>query len=379
MTRNPGGALSTLALHRFAGSHREIGRQYGSTCAALVDKHLALALDRLGRSGIAPQQALDVALRFRPFVQEHAAFLDEEIVGLAEGAGIGLAEAYLLQVRAEVYGVLLGDTGVANECTTFAVLPEATATGVALAGQNADLPDLYADLMIVIELHPDGEPGVLMAVPAGQVSYIGINAAGMAAFGNFLHCDGWRVGFPRYLFSRYALAKGSTAAALAGLRSLPRAASRNLVLIDAGNDVVDLENTPSRDAEVRPVGGLLGHTNHYVAPELHDAERAEDKYLRNSRIRLARVTALLREHRGRLDPPTMATILRDRSDAPDALSVEPFDDPDRGEAAAEGYMTVASVIAEPHRGRMWVTGGPPSQAGYVEYSFAHGQGEHDAF
>lgn len=371
--------MSTLALHRFAGSHREIGRQYGSTCAALVDKHLALALDRLGRSGISPEQATDVALRFRPFVQEHAAFLDEEIVGLAEGAGIELAQAYLLQVRAEVYGVLLGAAGAANECTTFAVLPEATGTGTALAGQNADLPDLYADLMIVIQVHPDDEPGVLMAVPAGQVSYIGINEAGMAAFGNFLHCDGWGVGFPRYLFSRYALAQGSTAAAMAGLRGLPRAASRNLVLIDADHDVVDLENTPSRDAEVRPVDGLLSHTNHYVAPELQGEERAEPRYLRNSRVRLDRVTALLREHRGRIDPPTMAAILRDRSDAPDALSVQQFDDPDRGAAAADQYMTVASVIAEPQRGRMWVTGGPPSQSGYVEYSFAQGQGEQDAF
>ncbi|WP_232663979.1 C45 family autoproteolytic acyltransferase/hydolase [Pseudonocardia sp. TRM90224] len=368
-----------LTLHRFTGSHREIGRQHGSVCSELVAKHLDMALDRLSRTGIGPDRAAEVALRFRPSVREHAGFLDEEIVGLAEGAGISVAEAYLLQVRAEVYAEVLGDPGAANECTTFVVLPEATATGKALAGQNADLPDMYADLMIVMHLVPDDGPHVLMATPAGQISYIGMSDAGMATFANFLHCDGWGPGFPRYLFSRYALAQGSTAAALAALRALPRAASRNLIMVDAELDAVDFENTPTRDAELRPVDGLLSHTNHYLAPELADEERSVEKYLRNSRTRHERVSGLLREHHGAITPEVMGSIMRNRDDAPDALSVQERDDPDRGDTAPEHYMTVTGVIAEPAAGRMWVTAGPPSQAAYVEYSFAEGQGSADAF
>ncbi|MFT4040907.1 MAG: hypothetical protein QM692_22180 [Thermomicrobiales bacterium] len=94
---------ATFPFHRFTGSHRQIGRQFGEATADRIRRHLDLALARLqSRSGRTPDDALAAALRYRPFVQEHAPFLDEEIVGVAAGAGISLAEGYLLQLRAEL-------------------------------------------------------------------------------------------------------------------------------------------------------------------------------------------------------------------------------------------------------------------------------------
>ncbi|GAA3742890.1 isopenicillin-N N-acyltransferase-like protein [Spinactinospora alkalitolerans] len=366
-----------LELHRFRGSHRSIGRQHGTACADLVAEHLDLALARLASAGVDRATATAVAAEYRPFVQEYAGHLDEEIAGIAEGAGITLAEAYLLQLRAEVYADVLGSPATANECTTFAALPEATATGTGLAGQNADLPDLYAGLMIVVHIEPDDGPEILMATPAGQVSYIGISSTGMAVFANFLNCEGWRRGFPRYLLSRFAMHHAGVAQACSALRDLPRASSRNLVLLDAAGTAVDFENTPRRSALLPPEDALLAHSNHYLAPDLLDEERSNARYLRNSRIRHARMRHLLKENHGRLDPPTMAAILRDRDDGADGLSVHAEDHRERGDE--DHYMTVASVIAEPARGRIWVSAGPPSRSRYVEYSFAGGRGIGHAF
>ena len=89
--------------YRFAGSHRTIGRQFGEACAELVRRHRDLALARLERrTGIPSDQALSAALAFRPAVLSHAPSFDEEIQGVAEGAGLSLSEAYVLQLRAEL-------------------------------------------------------------------------------------------------------------------------------------------------------------------------------------------------------------------------------------------------------------------------------------
>ena len=132
-----------------------------------------------------------------------------------------------------------------------------------------------------------------------------------------------------------------------------------------------MENTPSRSAILRANAGTLAHSNHYVHPELQECERADEVWLANSRRRLARMRALLSEQYGKLDPPAIAEILRDRHDAPDALSVLASDVAQPGETP---YMTVTSVIAEPAAGRIWVTPGPPSEARYTEYSFGNEQG-----
>src|SRR3712207_8472811 len=45
------------------------------------------------RAQIAPAEALTAALAFRPAVLTHAPFFDEEIQGIAEGAGLTIEEA----------------------------------------------------------------------------------------------------------------------------------------------------------------------------------------------------------------------------------------------------------------------------------------------
>lgn len=127
------GAGRGFPCARLAGTHREIGRQFGEAFTELIRRHRDLALDRLqARAGVDVQTAVGAALRYRPYVIRHAGFLDDEIQGVAEAAGLSLAEAYLLQLRAELATPVIGEAGVApsrepalagetgDECTTFA-------------------------------------------------------------------------------------------------------------------------------------------------------------------------------------------------------------------------------------------------------------------
>jgi len=359
-------AAGPYPFHRFSGSHFEVGRQYGEECRELIARHYGLAIERLAaQTSLAPDDALDRALAYRGHVQRHARFLDEEIQGLAEGAGLSLGQAYLLQLRAEL-NQARGDQ-VDDECTTFAALSPATLDGAPLAGQNADLPSIYRELGVVVHIAAGDRPEVIMLTPAGQISYVGINDRGLAVFGNFLTCDGWRVGFPRYLLTRLVLAQGSIGQALAALEGVPRASSRNLMMVDAGDRAADLETTPTQASVLEPEDGLLVHSNHYLADDLTGEERAEPARLENSRTRLDRIRVLLAGRRGELDAGSVADVFRDRATLPHAICVLPED--------REGVDTItfASVVAEPGKGRVWVCSGPPSENDYRCFSFAGGE------
>lgn len=351
---------------RFSGTHRAIGEQFGDACSELIHRHLEKALNRLAGQGIDRGEALARARQYRTYVQQYAAFFDEEIAGVSRGAGISLDEAWLLQLRAEVATPVSPRQNACDndECTSFAVLADATSNGVPLVGQNADLPAFYGEIGVVAEIVPDDMPAVLMLLPAGQVSYIGINDRGMGCFANFLTCDDWRHGVPRYLYSRLALTQETVDDALALIRSIPRASSRNMIMLDAHGTAADLETTPYSDARLDPVDGLLAHSNHYVAESLLDEERSPEKNVSNSRVRLRQMQELLIENRGRLNASTMQSILRDRTCYPDTLCRMAGDDGD------SDVITFASLIAEPTEGRLWVAVGPPNENEYQQHEFS---------
>jgi len=357
---------------RLSGSHRQIGRQFGAAVQPLIRHHLDQALARLGSGNrLSRADALAAAMRYRPYVQAYALFLDEEIVGVAEGAGLALDEAYLLQLRAEAATpttagpapLLAGPHDGPDECTTFAALGAITASGETIVGHNADLPALYREVGVMLEIVPNDSPAMLMLTPAGQVSYIGMNDRGLNVTANYLTCDGWRVGFPRYLLSRIALQHDTVDAAIAAIRAIPRASSRNMLLVDAHGDAADLEMTTIRDACIEPTDGVLAHSNHYTAASLASEERAGTEYVANSTARLNRIRELALEHRGRLDVAAAQAILRDRACFPDTLCRMP------GDWDGRDVLTFASLVAVPARRELWVAVGPPNEHEYRRHSF----------
>ncbi|MCU0486131.1 MAG: C45 family peptidase [Anaerolineales bacterium] len=354
-----------LPFYTFSGTHRQIGRQYGEACSNLIQQNLELSLKRLqAHTGATAQQVFKRVLQYQPYVRQYAPFLDEEIVGMAEGAILSLEQAYFLQLRAEIESAFSTRTSH-SECTSFMIRHDASADGQPLAGQNADLPAFYADMLVVMEVIANDLPAILMVIPAGQVSYLGMNQHGLCAFANYISCTGWRPGFPRYFLSRLALTTPEVHAAQALLQPIYRASSRNLLLVDANSQAVDIEFAVERQARLEINGNTFVHANHFDAPVMGSEETSSPKDLHNSHVRLKRLQELLAEQYGQLDAAHMQEILRDRVMHPDPLSIEPGDDPEHD------YITVCSIIAEPLKHQLWATAGPPSLYPYQRYSFRH--------
>lgn len=358
---------NNFPFHHFRGSHFEVGRQHGAALQPQIALHLERLQRRFERQGVSLARAEQAALGYRDGISAVSTGLDDEIRGLATGAGITLGAAFLLQLRAEVFVELVGKHGAEQECTTFAIQPERGADGRGFVGQNADLPAMYHDLMAVVRLSVDDEPELLMVLPAGQISYIGINNAGLGVFGNYLHCASWRDGFPRYLYTRVALRKSSVAEAEAALRELHRASSRNVIMLDAAGGAVDLENTADEMVAIAADHGFIAHANHYLDERLSHHE--SNPFLENSQIRYRRLAGSIAASETGLDPASIAVLLRDRSDIGNELSIYPEDD-DRNIDPEDRNMTVTSVIAEPARGQIWVASGPPSRHEYTLFGFA---------
>jgi predicted choloylglycine hydrolase len=349
---------AAFAHHVLRGTHREVGRQHGEALRPLIRAHLELIYTQgAERSNLAPDAARRWALAFGPVIADTAPHFLEEIEGVAAGAGIEPAEALLLQVRQEVAHI--ARFGAADlECTSFAVSGAHTRTGGTFAGQNADLAGGVEAFSAVLTFAVTGKPAVMMLVPAGQISYLGISGEGLSANANFLRSAGWRTGFPRYLLTRLAIEQPTLKAAVEAALTPKRASSRNLLLADRSGAMVDIE-TAAHEHALTWGDGCLVHANHHVLPGMDAHETATADELHNSRCRHERIAALMEAHRGRLDVETLQTILRDHASRPHSICAHP------GERVS---YTFASLIADLDAGSLTIAVGAPCEHEYATYS-----------
>lgn len=352
---------TTFPFHTFKGTHLEIGQQFGEACRDLIRKNYELSLERLtSKIDIGSKDALDEeVLKSRRFVQQYAPFYDEQVQGVAEGAEISLADAYFIQLRAEAYRYFeeMGD------CTSFAVLPEATEDGRSLIGKNADLPGYATEVGVIMECRPNDAPAYLTVTLAGLVSYEGINEQGLGVTANFLDTGGWRPGVPRYMLPGLALTQNSIEDAVQIIQNVHRASSRNVMILDSeAEKAVGMEVTPTRDALYQPERGMLYHSNHFISDALLDEERSKGTFLSNSKARIRRIEQLMNEHHGRINTDVMQTILSDREGEPDCICMNADGDNES--------VTFSSIIANPSEREIWISSGPPHLNDYKRYTLS---------
>jgi isopenicillin-N N-acyltransferase-like protein len=344
-----------------AGAPYERGRAYGAAVAPLI-RHSIASYARLFacRRGLDWAASQAEAMGFAPLLREVAPDLLEEMRGIADGVGRGLAEIVALNVRTELMaGVASGvyhpggsaalarnrAAGVPEhqpepgelqptapgagalddgECTTVAAAGPATASGGALLAQTWDWQGDQRAACLLLRVRAPGEPELLTMTEAGMVGKSGLNSAGVAVALNLLRslADGREVGMPVHVLLRKMLQAPSFAAARAVADLAPASGSSCVTLAGAGGELLSLELTPSGVAEVRPEGGLLAHANHCVDAGAAAGECPLEP-ISTSRERAGRAWELLRAGRGELDVPALQAILRDHDGDPRCICRHP--------------------------------------------------------
>lgn len=331
-----------MTVHKFplievSGSSYEMGYQHGEQAADLIRQYILWieTLTHMSRDVLCRN-----AMAFLPVMETLSPYLVEEARGLADGAGISFEEAVLCQARTEAAHVSEGG------CTTFALTGSATADCQPLAGQNQDLEPEYADVAILLRVKPDdGRPRALMFTFAGQLGYAGMNQYGLAHFNASLYDYRWQFGLPRQPLKRVMLEKRGVDECLSLIAQHRTCSAANVVLCDGQGRITDVELRPEGIAVFQDEhADCCLHTNHYLTPQFASYETDS---LPDSRPRLDRMRALVRENWGRITVETLKEILADHQGDPGGICRH-------GE---RGWHSIAGYIAEPGRGLLHVRRG----------------------
>ncbi len=346
-----------IRVLRLEGSPRERGLAHGRAYAESIrlyaeDRvHLAADGSWAGRKAT-EADVLALAEEMLPAHRAYAPDLTEEMLAMAEGAGISAAEALIVG-------------GFTDFVDTLRATGARPAANPQLDAEGDDctavlVPDLLAQTW---DMHDSATPHVIMldiqeVVPSlvfttvGCIAQIGLNAAGIAiGINNLVGTDG-RIGVTWPFVVRKVLQATTIEAALAAIVDAPLAGAHNYLILDAHGHGYNVEAMPTH-REVTTLGGTpIVHANHCVVPATaqHEAERAP-ALLASSRARMARALELTAQG---VDVDSLIALTRDsvicrRSEPP--YHVE----------------SSGAVVMRPATRDLWAVWGVPADAEYERF------------
>jgi isopenicillin-N N-acyltransferase like protein len=272
-------------------------------------------------------------------IREQAPDIFREIEGLADGAGISLPQAMLLQVRRELAG--FSRFATAGDCTTFA-----RTSGKPVLGQTVDLAGDMDEQLTLLRVRDrfTGHRALVLSF-TGLLGYLGVNDRGLAVGINLVLGGDWKPGLPPYLAIRHLLDTcASVEGALDRLGELDLASSRCFMLCD-GSSAAYAELLDGRLSVRR--GSVLSHTNHFLDPDFAALDDMNVFARNGSRKRLDACSAWLRANLDCTDPEACF----------DLFTSAPVCVPDSGDRSVE--KTVAAVVLDPVDRVLYVRPGNP--------------------
>lgn len=355
----------TLPFIVAQGDPGEIGAAYGEQARELIGGNIEDYRGKFAAVGVSTETARRLGERFRATTYEYAPRIATTLDAMAEAAGVDVGDVYALNARTELMlpaGVLV------TECTGVSVLPEHTASGHTVLGQNWDWYPSQLPYSMLLATRDERGHEVVCLTEAGMLAKAGLNSAGVGVCVNLLHCDrdGVPGGVPYHVLIRAVLDQPLGIANALKVTAMPRSASINLLVAAAGGVAVDLEIAPGATGRVLPDAGLLVHSNHFVSGI--DVRDGIYDIGGSSLFRDVRLRQLLagRAAERKVDVDDVTDALRDHLGYPYGLCrhVNPDDEP------VLQSLTCSSVVMDLDERLLLVSDGPPCQSPYVETSLA---------
>lgn len=369
--------MPSLPVLELGPDPRERGRIHGETLGAAVRDNIETYLARFEVAGAPRASVMAQSEEWLAFMRGDNAEYAEEMAAIAASAGVSETEIAMLNARFEITYLAFGaEARTANRrleqegCTSFGLMPEATASGKTLLCQNWDWLEKVHGRTYVQRIRRsskpgEGKPDMIGFSEAGIVgSKMGVNAAGIGLCVNGLvtPMDGTTgMRKPFHVRCREILDAWRFDQALTPVVQTDRTASSNFLIGHADGEIIDIEATPEFCSYIYPVDGLVVHANHLVK-ETRTTSQME-RISANTLYRGPRLDRILRKDIGRLDKAKIVAALQDDFSTPAAicrladLSLPP----------EKRVITVAGVIIDLADRVLHVSDGPPSHAPFVAY------------
>ncbi len=342
-----------------AGLPRALGRQIGEAAREEIRGFCAIALSLVNKSIRVSRAAADqvIASTLRS-AESYSPDMVEELRGMAEGAGVPLADLMLLQIRNQLQPD--SDAG----CTSLSLAGRGGRGSEGIVAQNWDNDPALQPFTLVLTRRPVGKPALMTVTQAGLIAYIGFNDAGIGACLNTLPAPSRRLGVPHYFTVRGIYEAISLEGAVRAVERAERAIPANIMLTTPQGPA-DLEVTLD-SVHVLRNGADAGitHTNHCRHPELHTINQQFPELIQ-SHERQARIDQLLDLTRQQPGVLEVMNLLRDHQGFPRSICRHANSDPRTG-----GWETVFSVIIDTASRQMHVSRGTPCDHPYETYVLA---------
>jgi isopenicillin-N N-acyltransferase-like protein len=357
-------STNSFARLHVKGSPHEIGRQHGAAFRAKIQDNVGVYLDlfryygKLDRDGV-----LARARGFVPIVEDFDADLMDEIRGIADGADCALEEIVALNSRTELMFKDGGSNFHHGECTAMAAMPEATADGHMLLGQNWDWMTRIQDNCVVLDIEQKNKPRVLTFTEAGFVGKFGMNEAGLGLCANLLVGAESRPGVQFHLFCRGILNSPTLSEAIGKVYGSQSGASGNYLIAHADGEAIDVEASPNGADYLYDPSGILTHTNHFEG-KFADQDQGR-KHVPDTVVRYCRSGKLMRRQAGEVTTDTFRAILADHANHPNSICRHPVADAPE----LERMQSNASLVMDLTEKRLDIAYGNPCRAEYNTLTF----------
>lgn len=285
-------------------------------------------------------------------IRERAPDAAEEIAGIAEGAGLPVAEVAVLNARTELLAI--ADPAGVHECSTVVVLRQGRAP---VAVQTWDWFNAMSQGWLHWTIpYPDGRV-VSTVTEYGVLAKIGVNSAGVGVLFNLLHHARDAedtVGFPVHLLSRHMLETCSRVEdALTVARSVTTSASTSLTVVDDAGGAQSIELYPGGLGVVEPSKGLLVRTNHFLSQDGSRGCTAE-AIGPGSRLRRDKLLAALGDPERHATASTVVEAMLDHAAVGGVCA-----HPDSATDPVLAHATLATVVADVVASTLQVRPGGP--------------------
>ena len=370
--------MPSIPLLTTDGDAHGCGRAHGQRFAREIADNVATYLRRFAASGLDRAEAFVEAETWRKAIATQSPGYAEEMRGIAEGSGQSEQAIALLNARYELAFTLFGREATAplvktrelldigpDGCTTFGLEPTVTDDRHTWLGQNWDWLAGVHGRTFVLQVRRKEKPSFVCLTEAGIAGgKMGVNECGIGLVENGLassHDGRNPYRKPFHLRCREVLDAETFEQALQPVTDTPRTCSANFVIGAAGGKIVDIESSPDHVSYLRPEGGIVTHSNHFLSAG--HGESLLEKISPNTLQRVDRMRHLLERDRSSLSFAHMRAAATDHLGAPYAICRHP--DPDQPEA--KRTMTVGAVLIDLEARTMHVANGPPCSNDYLAF------------
>ncbi|MBW3097477.1 C45 family autoproteolytic acyltransferase/hydolase [Pseudohoeflea coraliihabitans] len=380
--------MSALPILELGPDPRERGRVHGESLADAVRANVETYLARFAEAGASRSDVMQQAEAWLGCIRRENVEYAEEMEGIAEASNIPLVEVAMLNARYEITYLAFGsEASAVNQkleqegCTSFGLMPEASASGHTLLCQNWDWLQQVRGRTFIQRVTRGGAPGngkpdFIGFSEAGIVgSKMGVNAAGIGLCVNGLvsgedGTTGMRK--PFHVRCREILDAWRFDQALLPIVQTDRTASSNFLIGHADGEIIDIEATPRHCAYIHPTDGLVVHANHLVRENRTTSEM--ERIAPNSLYRGARVDRHLRRDIGKIGLPEIKAAITDHFSWPAAVCRHA----DEALPRAKRVITVAAIVIDLNERVLYATDGPPCEAELQAFPLEPGAVRSDA-